>query len=323
MRRLPATVSDVVRLLGNGLPLSGVAGMADELDLRTIRAFVAVVEAGDFTAAARSLRLSRSAVGKALVRLEADLNVRLLHRTTRRVSTTSDGAVFYDYCVRLLADLADAKNAVCQRPQAPQGILKLSLPDAYGRRRILPILQGFMRRWPHVGVEVTFSDRMSDVVEEGLDLAIRIGGADASNGLVTRVVDRICGVLCASPDYLAARGQPDETDTLDEHDLLMFGQRGRIMPWPWLVPAAGSRASRGHPRMVLDSAEALRSVALAGLGIAYLPDFLIASDLENGSLVSVRCRAEETLDVHALYPNRRLLPARVRLFIDTVVDELR
>lgn len=297
--------------------------MADDLDLRTIRAFVAVVDAGDFTAAARALRVTRSAVGKALVRLETDLGVRLLNRTTRRVSTTSDGAAFYDRCVRLLADLAEAEDSVRQRRQEPHGVLKLSLPDAYGRWRLVPVLQTYMRRWPEVGVEVRFSDRIDDIVEEGLDLAIRAGGADASGGLVTRVVDRIRGVLCASPDYLAARGTPDGADALDGHDLLLFGHRGRIRPWPWPIPATGTRSSRGQARTVLDSAEAQRLLALAGLGIAHLPDFLVASDLETGRLVAIPSPTVETIEVHALYPDRRLLPARVRLFIDTVVEELR
>ena len=296
--------------------------MADDLDLRAIRAFVAVVEAGDFTAAGRMLNMTRSAVGKALVRLETGLGVRLLHRTTRRVSTTSDGALFYDHCVRLLGDLAEAENAVRQRQQDPRGILKLSLPDAYGRWRILPILQSFMRRWPAVGVEVRFSDRIDDIVEEGLDLAIRAGGADASNGLVTRVLDRIRGVLCASPDYLSARGTPDGTDRLNGHDLLLIGQRGWTRPWPWPNPAPGTRSSRERARMILDSAEAQRTFALAGFGIAHLPDFLVASDIEQGRLVALKTETTEIIEVHALYPDRRLLPARVRLFIDMVVDEL-
>lgn len=305
-----------------GFPSVGRSGMADELDLRTIRAFVAVVEAGDFTAAARALRVTRSAVGKALVKLEAGLGVRLLHRTTRRVSTTSDGAVFHAYCIRLLADLDEATNAVRQRHPDPRGILKLSLPDAYGRRRILPILEAYMRRWPEVGVEASFSDRISDVVEEGIDLAIRIGGVDASSGLVTRVVDRIHGVLCASPGYLSARGTPDGTDRLDSHDLLMFGQRGRIMSWPRPDPVSETRSSRERARTILDSAEAVRAFALADLGIAYVPDFLVASDLEAGRLISLPCRDAETLAVHALYPDRRMLPARVRVFLDMVVDGL-
>lgn len=297
--------------------------MLDDLDLRTIRAFVAVVEAGDFTAAARTLGMTRSAVGKALRRLESGLGVRLLHRTTRRVSTTSDGAVFHERCVRLLADLAEAADAVCRQPQEPRGTLRLSLPDAYGRRRLLPILQAYMRRYPAVAVEATFSDRIADLVEEGLDLAIRIGGATADDaaggGLITRAVDRIGGVLCASPVYLQARGTPGEEDALHGHDLLLFGQRGRIMAWPGRDPAA----ARWVPRLVLDSAEALRAFALEGFGIAHLPDFLVADDVESGRLVLLPCRPAQAIAVNALYPERRLLPLRVRLFLDMVVDGLR
>lgn len=296
--------------------------MVDDLELKAVRAFVTVVDAGDFTTAARMLRLTRSAVGKALVRLETRLGVRLLHRTTRQVSTTSDGAVFYEHCVRLLADLAEAEQAVGQRRERPTGLLKLSLPDAYGRRRILPILQEYMLRWPMVGVEATFSDRIDDMVEGGLDLAIRIGGGKANVGLVTRVVDRIRGILCASPAYIDEHGMPDGIDVLDGHDLLLFGHRGQTMCWPLHSAAAEPRSSRQRARLILDSAEALRAAALSGLGVAYLPDFLIASDLEEGSLIAIG-GSSEVIDIQALYPDRRLLPVRVRLFIDMVVEQLR
>lgn len=296
--------------------------MANDLDLRAIRAFVAVVETGDFTAAARTLRVTRSGVGKALAKLEASLGVKVLHRTTRRVSTTSDGAVFYDRCVRLLADLAEAQDAVRQERHDPRGALRLTLPDAYGRWRILPILQRYMRRWPEVSVEVKFSDRIDDIVEGGLDLAIRMGDGHASEGLVTRVVDRIDGVLCASPAYIHTRGMPGATEKLDSHDLLLFGDRGRIRPWPRPVPATATRSSQRQARTMLDSAEAQRLFALAGFGIAHLPHFLVASDVEAGRLVVLPNLTAETIDVYALYPGRRLLPARVRLFIDMLAEEI-
>lgn len=294
--------------------------MRDDLDPRAMRAFVAVVEAGDFTAAARRLGVTRSSIGKAVARLEARLDVRLLHRTTRRVSMTADGAVFHDHCVRLLAGLAAAEAAVGRRREVPRGVLRLTVPDAYGRARIAPVLLTYMRRWPRVGVEVSFTDHVVDIVEAGLDLAFRTGLSHASDGLISRTVDRIHGVLCASPGYLAARGIPD--GTLEGHDLLLLGHRGWIRPWPWPTHGAGTRPLRERARMVLDSAEAQRVFALAGLGIAHLPDFLVAPDLRAGTLVAIPSRPVEAIDVHVLYPGRDLLPARVRSFIDLLAAEL-
>lgn len=297
--------------------------MSEELDLGSIRAFVAVVDNGDFTTAGRKLSMSRSAVGKAVVRLEARLGVRLLHRSTRRVSPTTDGGQFYERCVQLLVDLADAEASVRQDRQEPRGLLKLSLPDAYGRLRIAPILQEYLTRWPHISAEVTFSDRIVDIVSEGYDLAIRIGGIKASTGLISRVVDRIDSVICAAPTYLAARGVPDHADALQGHDQLVFGRGGQLMPWVFNGADSVYQAARSRARLVADSADALRTAALAGLGIANLPHMLVAQDVAAGNLTVVLGDfTPGPIPVHAVYPDRRHLSARVRLLIDLISERL-
>lgn len=297
--------------------------MSKELDLGSIRAFVAVVDNGDFTTAGRKLRMSRSAVGKAVVRLEGRLGARLLHRSTRSVSLTTDGSLFYEHCLQLLADLADAEASVRQDRQQPSGQLKLSLPDAYGRLRIAPILLEYLGRWPQISAEVTFSNRIVDIVAEGYDLAIRIGGIGASAGLISRVVDRLDSVVCAAPAYLAARGIPDHPDNLQEHDQLVFGRGGQLMPWAFDGPASAVRPARTRARLVTDSADALRAAALAGLGIANLPHMLVAQDMEAGKLVEVLGDfVSDPIAVHVLYPDRRHLPARARLLIDLIVERL-
>lgn len=297
--------------------------MGEELDLGSIRAFVAVIDNGDFTAAGRKLSMSRSAVGKAVVRLEGRLGVRLLHRSTRSVSPTTDGSLFYERCVQVLADLADAQASVQQDRQEPRGQLKLSLPDAYGRLRIAPILQEYLTRWPQISAEVTFSDRIVDIVSEGYDLAVRIGGVETGAGLITRVVDRIDSVICAAPAYLAARSVPDHPDALQEHDQLVFGRGGQLMLWPFDGPDSVLRPTRTRARLVADSAEALRAAALAGLGIANLPRLLVAQDLDAGDLMQVLSDfAPGPIPVHALYPDRRHLSARVRLLIDLISERL-
>lgn len=295
--------------------------MAEELDLATIRAFVAVLDNGDFTAAGRTLRMSRSAVGKAVVRLEERLGVRLLNRSTRKVAATTEGAQFYDRCVQILTDLADAQASVRPDRQEPRGTLKLSLPDAYGRLRVMPILQEYLARWPAINAEVTFSDRIIDIVGEGYDLAIRIGGIEASAGLISRVVDRIDSVFCAAPAYIEARGFPDTPEALRDHDLLFFGRSSQLMAWA--LTADQNARPKGRVRLVSDSADALRAAAQAGLGIAHLPYILAAEDLSSGALIPVLTgHTPAPLPVHVLYPDRRHLPSRVRLLIDLIANRL-
>lgn len=297
--------------------------LRDELDIGAIRAFIAVVDAGDFTMAGRALRITRSAVGKAVIRLEERLGARLLNRSTRRVSPTSDGLLFYERCVSLLADLEEAEEAVRHREQKPRGTIKLSVPDAYGRLRILPVLQDYLLQWPEIRAEVTFSDRISDLVGGGYDLAVRIGGLEFSTGLVSRVIDRIDGVLCAAPSYLSKRGKPDNPEMLNEHDHLAFGRDGHLMAWSLQAGDELVKVRHAQARMVMDSADGLRAAAIAGLGIASLPSAIVAADLEAGRLVPLLAEYQgEPLPVYALYPDRRHMPSKVRMLIDLLVQRL-
>ena len=297
--------------------------MSDGLDLGTIRAFVAVVRARSFSEGAGMVGLTRSAAGKALARLEERLGTRLLHRTTRLVALTADGEAFYNRCQQILADLDEAEAEVRQDQPEPRGLLRITVPDAFGRQKVLPVLHAYLKDWPALSAEVSITDRIVDVAEEGYDLAIRCGGPLANSRLIARVVARFRAILCAAPDYLAARGEPLSGDDLLLHDRLSLGGRGDTRAWQLTSPSGELIRIVDAGRLLLDSGEALRQASVAGLGVAYLPSFLAEPDLAAGRLrpLLVDHQTEEMV-AHALYPSRRHVSAKVRLLVDRLGTEL-
>ncbi|WP_437755710.1 LysR family transcriptional regulator [Sorangium sp. So ce1389] len=292
-------------------------------NLSDILVFMAVVEEGSFIAGGQAMGLTRSAAGKAVNRLEDRLGVRLLNRTTRALSLTDEGRVFYDRGLQILAAVDDAEASVAGRSGTPRGLLRLTVPDAFGRLVVLPLLRKYLEAWPDIQVEVSFTDRLADIVEEGFDLAVRIGEAPPDTRLVSRVVARYKAMLCASPSYIAARGEPLSLDELAGHDCLIFSSRNRRQSWRFVGDDGAWVKAQGRSRLRLDSGEALRDAAVAGLGIAFLPDFLVADDLAAGRLQQVLPDlAAEDVKIVTIYPTRRLLEPRVRRFIDLMVEEL-
>lgn len=292
-------------------------------NLNEILIFMAVVDAGSFIGGGQAMGLTRSAAGKAVVRLEEHLGVRLLNRTTRTLSLTDEGRVFYDHGLQILAAVDEAETSVARPAGTPRGLLRLTAPDAFGRLVLLPLLNTYLKAWPDVQVEVSFTDRVVDMVEDGFDLAVRIGSANPDRQLVSRVVARYQAMLCASPGYLREHGQPHTIDALAGHDCLFFSSRTRKQSWRFRDEDGAWIKSQGRSRLRLDSGEAIRNAAVAGLGIALLPDFLIAPDLASGQLQRVLPELDAgDVEVVALYPTRRFLEPRVRRFIDLMVDEL-
>ncbi|MCY1009652.1 LysR family transcriptional regulator [Nannocystis pusilla] len=292
-------------------------------NLSEILVFMAVVDEGSFVAGGQAMGLTRSAAGKAVSRLEDRLGVRLLNRSTRALSLTDEGRVFYEHGTQILAAVDDAEASVAGRDGAPRGILRLTVPDAFGRRVVLPLIEQYLETWPEVQVEVNLSDRQADIIEEGFDLAVRIGEAPPDTRLVSRVVAKYRALLCASPAYLARRGQPRDIDALAAHDCLYFSSRNRRQSWRFLGDDGAWVKAQGRSRLRLDSGEALRDAAVAGFGIAFLPDFLVAEDLVAGRLRQVLPGLEVgDVKIAAIYPSRRHLEPRVRRFIDLMVKEL-
>ncbi|MFP2958063.1 LysR family transcriptional regulator [Myxococcus sp. 1LA] len=292
----------------------------ERAQLDEIFAFMAVVDAGSFVGGGRAIGLTRSAAGKALARLESRLGVRLLNRTTRHLSLTDDGRVFHEHCQQVLAALDEAEASVGDRTGTPRGILRLTVPDAFGRLHVLPVLRKYLQTWPDVQVEVSFADRVADIIDEGYDLAIRINVTTTDTRLVSRVVAEHRVFVCAAPSYLAERGEPETLEELATHDCLLFSSRARRQRWR-LRPKGGDYVTvEGRSRLRLDSGEAIRDAAVAGLGIAFLPSFLVDEDLARGRLKALlpSCQTE-VVRISAIYPSKRYLPAKVRRFIDLLV----
>ncbi|MBY5715634.1 LysR family transcriptional regulator [Rhizobium leguminosarum] len=292
-------------------------------NLNDILIFMAVVDAGSFIAGGQAMGLSRSAAGKAVTRLEDRLGVRLLNRTTRTLSLTEEGRMFYERGLRILVSVDEAEASVAGQDSTPRGVLRLTVDDAFGRLVVLPLLEKYLRAWPDIQVEVSFTDRLADIVEEGFDLAIRVGATATDTRLISRVIATYKARLCASPSYLAERGEPRDVDDLAVHDCLISAGRNQRQGWRFRGGGGSWIKAQGRSRLRLDSGEAIRDAALAGLGIALLPDFLVTDDLAAGRLRQILADFEtDDAKIVTLYPDKRLLEPRVRRFIDLIVEEL-
>lgn len=292
-------------------------------NLNDITVFMAVVDGGSFVAGGQALGMTRSAAGKAVMRLEDRLGVRLLNRTTRTLSLTDEGRAFYERGLQIFAAVEDAEASVASQAGTPRGVLRLTVPDAFGRRVILPLLRKYLQAWPEVQAEVSFTDRVVDLIEEGFDLAVRIGVTDPDSRLVSRVIARYKALLCASPAYLAEHGVPGGAEDLANHECLLFNSATRRQSWRFRGDEGAWVKAPGRSRLRLDSGEAIRDAAVSGAGIALLPEFLVAQDVAAGRLTQVLTHLDVgEAKIVALYPTRRLLEPRVRQFLDLLAREL-
>jgi DNA-binding transcriptional LysR family regulator len=290
-----------------------------------VNVFVEAVEAGGFSAAAVRLNLSRSAVGKTIARLEQRLGARLFNRTTRSLSLTEDGQIFYERCLRALEELRAGEAMLDSGRREAVGRLRVSMPVLFGRRCVAPILMRLAQRCPRLQLDLNFSDRLVDLIEDGFDLAIRNGTLAESVGLMTRRVARQRMTICAAPSYLAAHGAPRKLEELSKHDALTytFRQYGRVFTWTF--PRQGQKPVEiaTKTRMCFDDLEAIADAAVAGLGLAWLPCWLIRDQLRSGALVQVLPEQPGlVIESHALWPQTPHLPLRVRLAIDALAAEL-
>lgn len=288
--------------------------------LRDLLAFVRVADSRSFTLAAERLDISRSAVGKCISRLEENLATRLIHRTTRSVNLTEEGHLFYEHAMRILCEVDDAEAALAHRNQVPKGRLRLDLPVAIGRLHVLPVLQRFLAKWPELEADVSFSDDYRDLVAEGIDVAIRIGGPTDSR-LIRQVLAPHRYITCAAPKYLEASGTPRLIDDLQHHDKIVFTHANCAVPWRYRV-GGEDREIGVQGTMRLNNTEAMRDAALAGLGLVQLGAFLVGDDVKTGRLVAVlREFGRDESPVAAVYPTRRNLSPKVRMFVEAIRDE--
>ena len=289
-------------------------------NLEGLPVFVRTVREGSFSGAARALDLTPSAVSKQIGRLEDRLTVRLFNRTTRRLSLTEEGAAFYDRASRILADLEDAAAAVSNLRSTPRGRLRVTMPTGYGVIHLLPVLPRFFARYPEVMLEVDLNDRFVNMIEEGFDVALRIGELEDSS-LIGRRVAANRRVIAAAPAYLADHPAPQSPDDLKQHNCLVYTYRAQRHDWHVVDEADVESVVTVSGNLETNNPMMLRSAALAGLGVVFLPLWLIGPDLKAGNLVRLLPDFHwPDSAIQAVYPPGRHLSARVRCFVDFLVE---
>lgn len=283
-------------------------------------AFAKVVDTGGFTAAARKLDLSRAMVSRLVQQLEDDLGTRLLNRTTRRLSLTEAGRAYHERCVVLLGEMAALDSSVSELSREARGTLRVNAPVSFGAQHVAPFVAEFLQRHPQAAIELTLNDRFVNLVEEGYDVAIRIGQL-ADSSLVARKLAPARMCVCASPEYLSRRGTPKQPADLAQHNCLTY--RYSSPGDEWTFERAGIRQSvRVRGNLDANSGEALLQAGLRGLGIALQPTFIAADALRNGDMVQLLPDwTIPDIAVHAVYPHRRHLTSKVRLFVDFLAEQ--
>lgn len=289
--------------------------------LKDILPFVTSVEKGSFTAAAEQLHVTGSAVSKSVTRLEARLGSKLLERTTRRLILTDAGQAYYQTCLRVLEDLAEAESVLAAQRTIPSGRLRLAVPNTYGRLGVMPLLIPFCQQHPEIELSISFADRFLDLFDEGIDVAVRIGGgADLPASLGCRPLGREKMVFCASPDYLAREGCPESVEELLTHRAILY-ERIDGSTKPWLFAAGdGHPAWRTVPhRMALDDVDAQLQAVCAGLGVAQMPTWLIHEPVQRGELTVILPQLQpDGLTLSLVWPRRKQLLPKVDALLNVL-----
>lgn len=289
----------------------------DKLDAMNVLA--KVVASGGFAEAARRLGVTRSAISKAITQLEQELGVRLLDRTTRRVTPTEAGLAYYERCLAILAQISETEAQISRLHDEPKGVLKVNAPMSFGTLYLGRAIADFMGRYSDLKVELTLTDRMVDPLEEGVDVTVRIG-AMVDSSLIARRISTVRVLVVASPDYVARHGAPQMPGDLVSHKCLHYGHSTTVPRWQLTdnqlaitVPVAACLSS--------NNGDTLRDAALKGIGIARLPSFLVGDDIAAGRLVVLLPDyPPQDSTIHALYAPNRFLAAKTRVFIDFLVE---
>lgn len=283
---------------------------------QAITAFATVVETGSFARAAERLDVSVSAVSRQVAELEAHLDARLMNRTTRRLSLTESGRLFYERCVQLLADLEEAEQSAQAGTARPRGTLRLTCAVTFGERHLAPAIVELAARYPDLKFDVELSDRAVDLVDEGFDAAVRIGAIGSQN-LVGRKVGVTHPVCCAAPSYLERHGEPKRPEDLERHVCLSYEYAAHRNTWPFRDRQGRDRSVRIGGPIHANSGRFLATLAASGAGIAYEPDFIVGPDVRAGRLVPIlRGFAPLPSSIYVVYPSRRHLSAKVRAFAE-------
>ncbi|XYI31046.1 LysR family transcriptional regulator [Cupriavidus oxalaticus] len=300
--------------------LGGTPHMSDSR-FDGIQEFVLAAQLQSFTAAGLQLGLTSSGVGKAVTRLERRVGVKLLHRTTRKLSLTNEGEAYLASCMRAMEDLGNTENFLSTGHAEPRGQVRIDLPGAFGRRHIAPALISLATQYSQLDLAMTFGDRTVDIVSEGVDLAVRIGDLRDDPELVARRLGEQYLVICASPKYLERRGSVDGKESLLEHDCIIGWRKG--LRAAWLLKDAQGQVEYQDVRVrhELGDGEMMVQGVLAGCGISQLPTWLVHDHLRSGTLVTVLDDfAGVTMPIHVIWPRTRYIQPKVRVAIDALLS---
>lgn len=282
-----------------------------------ITEFVAVAETESFTASAEQLKISTAQVSRQISALESRLSTKLFYRTTRRVSITEAGSLFYQHCRQLLDGLEEAERALTQLQSTPRGKLRLTAPTTFGESRIAPLINDFALLYPDLEIECVFTNQKIDLVDSGFDLAIRLGKLDSSSMMAKRLAVRKLYV-CASPTYLSNYGEPHSLAELEQHNCL----RGTLQYWRF-EENGQEHNIKIHGRLSFNSGTALVDAALKGLGLVQLPDYYVQEHINQRRLIPLLQNDQPSDEgIWALYPNNRFVSPKVRMLIDYLSNNL-
>jgi DNA-binding transcriptional LysR family regulator len=316
---MPMTVMAI-----NGRSGTTVETIGFEMDrLASMEVFVKAVDLGSFAAAAVALDLSAPMVGKHVRFLETRLGVRLINRTTRRQSLTEFGRAYSERCRLILAEAQAADALAADQFDEPRGRLRVALPALYGRYCAAPVLFDFARQHPALDLDLSLGDPLIDLADGNFDLAIRTGDLEDEAGVITRRVARQRMIVCAAPSYVEQHGEPRQIADIHQHAAILYARGGRVRSW--LFPRAGEAPVEITPqsRFRLDDMAAIADAAAAGMGLAWLPSWLVREELRSGALKQVlRDEAEFPYDCHALWLATPQLPLKIRAAVDALAARL-
>ncbi|WUR15517.1 LysR family transcriptional regulator [[Empedobacter] haloabium] len=289
--------------------------------LQAMEVFVQVVDAGGFSRAADAMQLPKATVSTLIQQLEAALSVKLLHRTTRQVTVTADGAAYYERCLRILTDVKDAEESLSRTRLSPSGRLRVDAPTGLASSILVPALPAFFERYPDIQLELGCSDRLVDLIEEGVDCAVR-GGTLADSTLIARRVGVLNMLTCASPEYLAQYGTPHHPRELERHRCVNYfsAKTGKIYDWDFTRD--GERIQIPLPGVIaVNDSTAYVEAGLAGLGVLQMTDYLLRDHLASGRMVQILPDwVSDPIPINIVYPQNRHLSTKVRVFVEWVAE---
>lgn len=295
-------------------------GKREDFDLNEMAIFVRVVESGSFTGAAKALGLPKSTVSRKITQLEERLGVRLIQRTTRSLSLTDTGSAYHAHCARILADIEEANIAVTEMQSTPSGTLRITAPVLFGSTVLSNLIAEYMELHPLVNIDLVLSDQMLDLVQDGLDVAFRVGHLEDSS-LIGRYLGDVKAILCASPDYIERHGRPTTPSEVSEHQLITVTGRDQ-----WTVKGPDDQEININikPRLKVNDYASLNTLTQSGAGISALPILIAATAIKEKKLIPIMCNWPfQTHPIHALYASNRHLSAKVRSFVDFVIEKVR